>query len=76
MPLKNKQIDTVHIKQYVTDEKGHKIAAIVDIKELARVERLLEDLSDLKSIEERIDEPSEDYEAYGRKRKTRLHVQA
>jgi len=74
MPTALKQKDMISVKQYVTDEKGHKVAAILDIKELARIKKLLEDLSDLKAIEDRIAEPSEDYEAYSRKRKARLHV--
>jgi len=69
-----KQNDIISVKQYVTDEKGHKVAAILDIKELSRIKDLLEDLSDLKVIEDRAAEPMEDYEGYSRKRKTRLHV--
>ncbi|MDI6728111.1 MAG: hypothetical protein QMD44_04185 [Thermodesulfovibrionales bacterium] len=69
-----KQKDVINVKQYVTDKKGHKVAAILDIKELARITDLLEDLSDLKTIEDRVSEPSEDYEAYSRKRKSRLHI--
>ena len=69
-----KQKEMISIKQYVTDEKGHKVAAILDIEELARIKDLLEDLSDLKMIEDRISEPSEDYETYSRKRKSHLHV--
>lgn len=41
MPTAQKQKDIVHVKQYVTDAKGHKTAAILDIKELARVQELL-----------------------------------
>ncbi len=74
MLTKLKQKNIVTIKQYITDEKGHKVAAILDIKELARVKELLEDFSDLKAIEDGIAEPSEDYEAYSHKRKSRLHV--
>lgn len=37
-------------------------------------EDLFEDLSDSKAIEDRMSEPSEDYEAYSRKRKSRLPV--
>jgi hypothetical protein len=69
-----KQKDIINVKQYITDKKGHKVAAILEIEELARIKELLEDLSDLKAIEERIAEPEEDYEAYSRKRKSRLHV--
>jgi hypothetical protein len=72
MATKLKQKDIVKVKQYVTDKKGHKVAAILDMDELTRVEKLLEDLSDLKAIEDRIAEPEEDYEAYSRKRKPRL----
>ena len=35
---------------------------------------LFEDLFDLKTIEERGKEAGEDYEAYSRRRKSRLHV--
>ena len=70
--LKHK--DVIDVKQYVTDKKGHKVAAILDIKELARVKDLLEDLSDLKAMKDRIAEPVEDYESYSRKRRSRLHV--
>ena len=64
----------IKVKQYITDAKGQKVAAILDIKEVARVNDLIEDLLDLKTIENRIAEPTEDYEAYSRKRKSRLHV--
>ncbi len=67
-----KQKDVIKIKQYVTDKSGHKIAAILDIEEIKRLEELLEDVADLKVIEDRIKEPVEDYEAYSRKRKSRL----
>lgn len=74
MITKQKQKDVISVKQFVTDKKGQKVAAILDIKELDRVKTLLEDLSDLKAIEDRIAEPSEDYEKYSKKRKSRLHV--
>lgn len=75
MPATVKQKDDhIRVKQYLTDKKGHKVAAVLDIKELTRVNDLLEDLIDLKTIEDRIAEPSEDYGAYSRKRKSRLHV--
>ena len=69
-----KQKDMIKVKQYVTDSAGHKVGAIVDMKELERIKELIEDLSDLKAINDRVAEPSEDYEAYSRKRKSRLHV--
>lgn len=74
MITKQKQKDVISVKQFVTDKKGQKVAAILDIKELDRVKTLLEDLSDLKAIEDRIAEPSEDYDKYSKKRKSRLHV--
>jgi len=75
MPLAAKQKDDyIKVKQYITNARGHKVAAILDIKELERINDLLEDLLDLKTIEDRIVEPAEDYEAYSRKRKSRLHV--
>ncbi len=75
MPATAKQKDDhIKVKQYITDAKGHKLAAVLDIKEFARVNDLLEDLLDLKVMEDRIAEQTEDYEAYSRKRKSRLHV--
>jgi predicted transcriptional regulator len=64
----------IKVKQYITNARGHKVAAILDIKELSRVNDLIEDLLDLKVIEDRIAEPIEDYEIYSRKRKSRLNV--
>lgn len=71
--MKQKE-EQIKVKQYLTDVKGQKVAAVLDMRELARVNDLLEDLLDLKAIEDRVAEPSEDYEAYSRKRKARLHV--
>ncbi len=67
-----KEKDFIKVKQFVTDKKGHKIAAILDIEELARLEELLEDLIDLKCVEDRINEQGTNYESYSRKRKSRL----
>ncbi|WKZ14633.1 MAG: hypothetical protein QY317_12065 [Candidatus Jettenia caeni] len=39
--LKKKR-DLIRIKQYITDNKGHKIAAIIEIKELNKLKALLE----------------------------------
>ncbi len=69
-----KQKDLINVKKYITDNKGHKIAAVIDIEELSRVEDLLEDISDLKAIEDRKDEPVEDYETYSNKRKSHPRV--
>ncbi len=46
----------IKINQYITDDKGHKVAAIIGIEELKRLEELIEDLSDIKSIEDRKNE--------------------
>ncbi|MEN8264352.1 MAG: hypothetical protein ABFR82_12910 [Nitrospirota bacterium] len=54
------------VKQFVTDKKGHKIAAILDIEELTRLEELLEDLIDLKCVEDRVNEQGMNYESYSR----------
>lgn len=69
-----KQKDLIIVKKYITDNKGHKKAAVIDIDEFNRIQELLEDISDLKSIEDRKDEPAEDYEAYSNKRKSHLRV--
>jgi hypothetical protein len=61
---KQKHKEVISVKQFVTDKKGQKVAAIVDIKELDMLNTMLEDLSDLETIEDRIVEPSEDYENY------------
>ena len=34
-------IDEIKVKQYVIDGKGHKVAAIIDIKELNRLSKVL-----------------------------------
>jgi len=74
MAITAKQTDIINVKQYVIDKQGNKLAAILDMEELARVRDLLEGLSDLKAIENRVNEPAEDYEKYSRKRKSSLHV--
>ena len=68
---KKKQIK---VNSFVTDKKGRKVAAIIDIKELNRIEEMMEDSSDLKAINDRVAEPVEDYEVYSRKRKASQRV--
>jgi hypothetical protein len=34
--------DLINVRQYVTDKEGHKVAAIIDMDELDRLETLLE----------------------------------
>ena len=43
---KNNLID---IKQYITDDEGHKIAAIIDIEELHRLKELLKTIPPLET---------------------------
>ena|GEM_PF-5701242 len=47
----SKKTGIISVKQYVIDKQGNKLAAILDMEELARVRDLLEGLSDLKAIE-------------------------
>ncbi|MBF0338792.1 MAG: hypothetical protein HQL05_13300 [Nitrospirae bacterium] len=54
-------IGLIRVTQYVTDGQGLRIAAIVDIEELRRVEELIEDLHALRIIAERKDKPTLDY---------------
>ena len=60
--------DQIKVKQYIIDAKGQKVAAVLDIRELVRVNDLIEDLIDLKTIEDRVAEPSEDYAAVRNRR--------
>ena len=64
-----KKKEQIKINSFVTDKKGRKVAAIIDIKELNRIEEMMEDSFDLKAINDRVAEPVEDYEVYSRKRK-------
>ena len=69
-----KQKEQVKVNRFATDIKGRKVAAIIDIKELNRIEEMIEDASDLKAIHDRVAEPVEDYEVYSRKRKAHQRV--
>ena len=43
MPLTAKQKDEhIKVKQFITDTKGQKMAAVIDIEELKRIETVLE----------------------------------
>ncbi len=72
MATVSKKEANIKIKQFIKDKKGQKIGAVLDMDELARIRDLLEDLIDLKYVEDRVNEPEENYEAYSRKRKSRL----
>lgn len=39
--------NTIKINQFITDKKGHKVAAIIEIGELKRLKEIIEDLSDI-----------------------------
>ncbi|OOP56267.1 MAG: hypothetical protein AYP45_10175 [Candidatus Brocadia carolinensis] len=71
--LKQKK-DLIKVKQFVTNSNGRKVAAIIEMEELKRLEELIEDMADIKAIEDRKNEPSEDYEAYSKKRRSKLSV--
>ena len=49
----------IQVKQYITDKKGHKVAAIIEIDELERLKEILEGLPDLNVnvIEDKKNEP-------------------
>ena len=53
--LKQKK-DLIKVKQFVTDSEGQKLAAIIEINELKRLEELIEDMSDIKAIESKTKE--------------------
>lgn len=57
--LKQKK-DLIKVKQFVINSKGQKVAAIIEINELKRLEELIEDLADIKAIEDRKKEPEEE----------------
>jgi len=74
LPAGVKKKEQIEVSRFVTDKKGRKVAAIIDIKELNRIEEMMEDSSDLKAINDRVAEPAEDYEVYSRKRKAHQRV--
>jgi len=69
-----KRKEQVKVDRFVTDKKGRKVAAIIAIRELNRIEEMIEDASDLKAVSDRVAEPAEDYEVYSRKRKASRRV--
>lgn len=58
----------------VKDMSVEELQAMISATVKKTVSKLLEDVLDLKAIEERKHEPGEDYEAYSRRRKARKHV--
>jgi len=49
-------------KQLIRNSKGEAIAVVLDLQTFNRIEKLLEDLEDVKIIEQRMDEPDLDWE--------------
>jgi hypothetical protein len=72
MPSTSRQKDHLKIEGFVKDKKGRKVAAIIGIKELKRIEQILEESSDFRVIRDRAAEPPGGCELYGRKRSARL----
>ncbi|MBF0539070.1 MAG: hypothetical protein HQL03_12555 [Nitrospirae bacterium] len=70
------EIALIQVSQYVTDSEGRRIAAIVNIEELRRVEELIEDVHDLRIVAERENEPDIDFKEYCAKTKARMNVQS
>jgi len=56
--LKQKN-DTIKINQFITDKKGHKVAAIIEIGELKRLKEIIEDLSDITAFKGKKNESKE-----------------
>ena len=42
MPTALKETELIKVKQYLTDKKGHKVAAVIAMDELDRLETLLD----------------------------------
>lgn len=58
----------------VKDMSADELQAMISNTVKKTVGKLLEDVFDLKAIEERMHETEEDYEAYSRRKKTRNRV--
>lgn len=43
-------------KQYIRDKEGKRVAVVVDLETFREIEELLEDIEDLKIVEERLNE--------------------
>ena len=69
-----KQKEQVKVNRFGIDKQGRKVAAIIDIKEVKRIKEMIEGVSDLKAIHDRVAEPVEEYEVYNRKRKAHQRV--
>lgn len=40
--IKQRREDLIKVKQYITDANGHKVAAVIDIEELIRLEAMVD----------------------------------
>lgn len=40
MAIKERREDLIRVKQYITDTKGHKVAAVIGIEELTRLKAI------------------------------------
>ena len=49
-------------KQYIRDKKGKPVAVVVDLETFREIEERLEDIEDLKIVEERLDEEDLDWD--------------
>ncbi|NUO10464.1 MAG: hypothetical protein HUU08_17715 [Candidatus Brocadia sp.] len=45
--MQKQENNPIKINQYITDNKGHKIAAIIEIEELKRLKEIIEDFCDI-----------------------------
>lgn len=66
--LKQKN-DIIKINQYITDNKGYKIAAIIKIEELERLKEIIKDFSDIMAFKSKKKESKETFKIPGKKPK-------
>lgn len=59
----------VKVKQYIIDDHGRKIAAIIEIEELNRLKEIIEDLSDIKAFKGKKSESKEAFKISVKKAK-------
>ena len=42
IPIKQRRGSLIRVKQYITDTKGHKVAAVIEIEELTRLKAMID----------------------------------
>ena len=42
IPIKQRRGGLIRVKQYITDTKGHKVAAVIEIEELTRLKAMID----------------------------------